>query len=658
MPVRDLLNAASGTSAATYIEDVFSTYLYTGNGSTQSITNNIDLAGKGGMVWCKSRSNGQNNVVFDSARGIGHSLSTDRTAEEYTDGAGHELTSYNSNGFSLGTDYNYSVNQNTYTYASWTFRKQPKFFDVVTYTGNGTDGRAIPHSLTSTPGMIFVKCTSTTNNWAAWNRAANISGGGAGNASAYLNLTNAFAQDNGDFWGNSSTATYIAPTSTNFTVSTNINQSGRTFVAYLFAHNAGGFGAAGTDNVISCGSFTDNGTAVNLGYEPQFLLIKNTVSAGYSWNMFDNMRGITADITANDKVLYANTSAVETTAGLCSINATGFRTNGSTGQTHIYMAIRRPMKVPTDATTVFSPVAQNGASNSVVTTNFPVDLCISSERSRANFPYSAFNDRLRGGSLTNFVYLFSQTTGAEVNQTPNGIGFDNNTAIVDNWWTPQAGVTGPMSYWSFSRRPGFFDEVCYTGTGAATTQAHNLGVAPELIIVKSRSGVYNWETWSVYTTVTAPYGHDTLKLNLTNAAGATGYFPTDPTSSVFTISGNNQINVSGGTFVAYLFATCPGVSKVGSYTGNGTTQAIACGFTGGARFVLIKRTDSTGDWYVYDTARGMTTLIDPYLLLNSTAAEAATLGSVTTTAGGFTVNASILAAINTNAASYIFLAIA
>jgi len=114
----------------------------------------------------------------------------------------------------------------------------------------------------------------------------------------------------------------------------------------------------------------------------------------------------------------------------------------------------------------------------------------------------------------------------------------------------------------------------------------------------------------------------------------------------------------GATFVSYLFATCPGVSKVGSYTGNGTTQTINCGFTGGARFVLIKRTDSTGDWYVYDTARGMTALTDPYLLANTSAAQTATLGSVTTVSTGFALNAAVLADINVNGGSYIFLAIA
>jgi len=150
-------------------------------------------------------------------------------------------------------------------------------------------------------------------------------------------------------------------------------------------------------------------------------------------------------------------------------------------------------------------------------------------------------------------------------------------------------------------------------------------------------------------------------LNTTAAATNEGFQLIDvtlPTSTIFYTWDNSYNNASGSTYVAYLFATCAGVSKVGSYTGNGTTQTINCGFTAGARFVLIKRTDDVGDWYVYDTARGMTTLTDPYLLLNSTAAEVATLGSVTTVSTGFALNAAILAAINTSSATYIFLAIA
>ena len=85
---------------------------------------------------------------------------------------------------------------------------------------------------------------------------------------------------------------------------------------------------------------------------------------------------------------------------------------------------------------------------------------------------------------------------------------------------------------------------------------------------------------------------------------------------------------------------------------------IYCGFSTGARFVLIKRTDSTGDWYTFDTARGMTVSTDPYLLLNSTAAETATLGAVTTTSVGFALNSAILAAINVSGGTFIYLAIA
>jgi hypothetical protein len=186
---------------------------------------------------------------------------------------------------------------------------------------------------------------------------------------------------------------------------------------------------------------------------------------------------------------------------------------------------------------------------------------------------------------------------------------------------------------------------------------HNLGVAPELVIVKSRSSNpgANWVVWNQ--TLNSSTGY--LYFNVTmGAANFAGVWNGAPTSSYFTLGTNYQNNNSGTTFVAYLFATCAGVSKVFSFTGNGSTQTINCGFAGGARFVLLKATSTTGGWYVYDTARGMTTLTDPYLFLNSASAESATLGSVTTVTTGFAVNESVLAGVNTNGVSYIGLAIA
>jgi hypothetical protein len=131
-----------------------------------------------------------------------------------------------------------------------------------------------------------------------------------------------------------------------------------------------------------------------------------------------------------------------------------------------------------------------------------------------------------------------------------------------------------------------------------------------------------------------------------------------PTSSVFTVGTNADVNFGGWTYVAYLFATCAGVSKVGSYTGNGTTQTINCGFTGGARFVLIKATSTTGNWIVADSARGIVAGNDPALYLNSTAAEVTGLDWIDADNSGFVVNETATIAANTNGVSYIFLAIA
>jgi hypothetical protein len=147
-------------------------------------------------------------------------------------------------------------------------------------------------------------------------------------------------------------------------------------------------------------------------------------------------------------------------------------------------------------------------------------------------------------------------------------------------------------------------------------------------------------------------------LNQPDAAVTSSVFWNDtaPTSSVFTVGTGGTVNLSAATYVAYLFATCAGVSKVGSYTGTGATQTIACGFAAGARFVLIKRTDTTGAWYVWDSARGMTSGTDPSLLLNSLAAEV-NANSVFAITTGFQI-VSTAADINASGGTYIFLAIA
>ena len=636
---------AQASAVPNYIEDVFSCFLYSGNSSTQTITNGIDLSTKGGLVWIKDRTTGSSlrHQLYDTARGATKSLQSNATDAEETYANG--LTSFGTTGFSLG-DF-IRCNATGYNYVSWTFRKQPKFFDIVTWTGDSTSGRTVAHNLGSVPGSIIVKCTSAAvgGGWPVYHRSL-------GNTqTAVLNETSA-AFTYG-YWNNTT------PTSTVFTLNgdSDVNGTGKTYVAYLFAHDAGGFGLTGTDNVISCGTFvTGSGgkmtAPVNLGYEVQWLLVKNSGSSE-NWQIYDTMRGMS---NTGYSVLYPNlTSAEYSGASAIAPNATGFDTPNASGPfasfaNYIYVAIRRgPMAVPTVGTSVYNGITRTGtgAATNITGAGFPIDLLIQHERATSNNIWTT--DRLRGTSSN----LDTQSTAAENTNTFFQFDKQDGFGLVG----AAANVSGrTMIDWVFRRAPSVFDIVCYTGTGVATTQAHNLGVVPELMIVKRRSAA---DDWAVYTAATG--NGNVLFLNLTDAVvnSAGMWNSTTPTSSVFSIGTSSRTNSNAVTYVAYLFATAAGVSKVGTYTGNGSTQTIDCGFgAGGVRFVLLKRTDVAGGWYVYDTARGMTVLTDPYLFLNDAAVEVATLGSVTTVSTGFALNSAILAAINVSAGTYIFLAIA
>lgn len=640
------------------VEDVFSTWLYTGNGSTQTITNGLNLSGQGGMVWAKSRSAPGSNSLYDTVRGAGSAgnskvIFSNSTVAQQTSGFDY-VSSFNSNGFSIAFDASGgNINTNGTTYASWTFREAPNFFDIVTYTGNGVStGRNISHNLGARPGFIIVKRTDSASDWAvlATDPITGFYHGGVTSTPFALNRTNAKTWSGG---GSAATATTFNACHVQLDDTTNLsadfNVNGATYVAYLYAHDTASTG------FIQCGSFTTDGSGnatVNLGWEPQWLMAKSA-SLGGPWVMTDIMRGMTA--SGADATLLANSSAAEGTSTIYAPTATGFTAtnlNGST--TYTYMAIRRgPMRTPTLGTSVFSPNTSSASTNTQITTNFPVDM---------QFP------TILGGASTE-MYVSARLTGVPSTQTtsnfpylnPRSAAAETSFNIVNNWNNTGFAVSSYYSgssqlYWNFRRAPGFFDVVCYTGTGNPLTLNHNLGVAPELIIYKARSSGYSWIVQSSAMNVV----NDFLILNATSAKGTTMTWRT-PTSTTFGVnmSGNvSECNYAGTTYVAYLFASAPGVSKVGSYTGNGSSQTINCAFTTGARYVLIKRTDSTGDWLVWDSARGIVAGNDPYLAVNSSAAQVTTNDSVDTDNTGFIVNQVAASNVNVNGATYIFLAIA
>ena len=624
---RKALSATAGAPKV-FVEDVFSCTLYTGDGSTQTITNGIDLSGEGGLVWLKGRSGATDHALYDTTRGATKDLVSNSTAAETTQSTG--LTAFSGTGFSLGALA--KLNTNAATYASWTFRKAEKFFDVVTYNSGPSGTTGFSHNLGSVPGTIIFKKTSNTSDWFVYHRSLGDT--------KWVKLNTTDAETNfGSSW--------ITVTST--TVSTiNLFGANSDIVAYLFAHDAGGFGDAGTDNVISCGSFTTNGSGlatIDLGYEPQWVLHRQTDAD--NWILLDTMRGFS---NSTDSSLQANNADAENTGtNYGAPFATGFTLQRAPSVTGIYIAIRRgPMKTPTTGTSVFSPTTYtgNGATGQTITSvGFPLDFVFDLNRDSLDNKLTLSRLTADNGLYTNnddgqnplgsTAFQFDVMTGFKLGNSSSTNG--NGTLFVAE---------------CFRRAPGFFDVVCYTGTGSATTVSHNLGVAPELMIVKRR-GTAN--AWAVYANND---NTDYLVLNTTAATvdDNTYWNDTSPTSSVFSVGTNNATNASGSTYVAYLFASLSGVSKIGTYTGNGSSVTVTTNFQ--PRFILVKRTDSTGNWIVGDSVRGLVAGNDPYLLLNSTAAEDTDEDWVDITSTSFTVNQTTAANANVNTGTYIYLAIA
>ena len=302
------------------VADVFSTYLYTGNGSTQTITNGIDLAGEGGLVWTKGRNNTNYHYLIDTERGAGKFLFSNDTSAQAENIA--SISSFNSDGYVLGNLG--GLNGSPDNYVSWTWRKAAGFFDVVAYDGNGVSGRAIDHNLNSDVGMIIVKSTTLSGtSWRVFHRSLGAT------QVITLNSTSD-AGTSSSYWADTE------PTSTQFTIGNvnDMNNASYKYVAYLFAHN---------EDLIQCGSYTGASPAtVDLGWQPQWIMIKRTSGSG-DWVVFDTARGLG---DGNEAYLYANTSATEASNQRLTLTATGFETNttdyriSSNGETYIYVAIK------------------------------------------------------------------------------------------------------------------------------------------------------------------------------------------------------------------------------------------------------------------------------------------------------------------------------
>lgn len=633
----------SGSVAQTYVDDVFAVSTFTGTGGYQTIANGIDLSGKGGLVWTKCRSGVESHSLVDTIRGVGAHIYSDTTAAQNYNN--YLCTSFYSNGYQAIGDAK--------KYLSYTFRKSSKFFDIVTYTGTGVSDRVIAHALGGTPGVVLIKATSTTGEWWFSHRSVES------DQAFRLNTTGGAASFGIRASTNSETTFTLAGTNNVAYANTN----GVTYVAYLFAHDPT------TDGLIQCGSFTTDGSGnatVNLGWESQFLLVKASSTTG-DWIMLDTQRGW--DLTSLDAKLLANSTAVETTASeQGEPTTTGFNfKGGSASSTYIFMAIRRSNKPPTVGTQVFMPSARTGTGANAVSTaaGFPPDLVVTKKRSSTTLTGARFVDRPRGKAN----HLDSTSNGAEVTTADTVTDLDSTTGVsIGADATTSAFNTSTHTYIDlfFKRAKGVFDITRWKGDGTTVARrvAHNLITKPKLHIYKAVGTPANsqFRDWFVggealdMALLGSESGSALARINTGAAAFSNnGYF--DGIANASTVSVGQFLNESGINFVGYLFGDVAGVSKVWWYTGNGGTQNIDCGFTTGARFVLIRGV-SGGDAFIWDSARGIVAGNDPHLSLNTTAAEVTSDDSIDPLTSGFTVNQVAATNINVNATKYVFVAIA
>ena len=325
----------------------FQTVLYTGNGSNgHAITFNGNSNLQPDWLWGKERSQASNHNAFDTNRGLDKRITPDQADGENTDST--TVTSFNTNGFTLGSSNN--INENGVTTVAWCWKANggttasnssgnitstvqantTAGFSIVTYSGNGNSGATVGHGLGVVPNFIIIKNRSETKDWAVYH-SANTSA--PQTDALFLNLTDATI-DNTGYWNDT------APTSSIITVgdNTKVNSSGQQHVAYCFTEKQG---------YSKFGSYTGNGNAdgtfVNLGFKPAWVMIKVTSRAG-DWIIVDDARSTSNVIDDylrpnenNAEVVGSGATKIDFLSNGFKCRSTGYVVNESSAS-YIYMA--------------------------------------------------------------------------------------------------------------------------------------------------------------------------------------------------------------------------------------------------------------------------------------------------------------------------------
>ena len=589
------------------------------DGTATNVSYEYGLGFTPDFVWYKTRTQAYDHNLSDSTRGAAKQVRPNRDIAEVS--ATDQILSFDTGGFTVGSGGD--ANKDGDDYVAWCLKANggttssntdgsetstvqantDAGFSIVKYTGaGGVD--TIGHGLSSAPEMIIVKSLGHSANWYTYHIGLDASS--PENYNVRLDQTDA-RQDSLTYWDDT------APTDSVFTLgtTTGVSKIGTDFIAYCF-HSVEGFS--------KFGSYTGNGSTtgpiVETGFEPAFLMVKGSSNSG-GWLMFDNKRNTTNPRT---KILYADSSTSETTNSNIKVDflSNGFQLVGTdsdyngSGRTYIYMAFAADPD--TEAPTVaksFSTVAYTGtgSSQSITGLGFQPNFVWLKSRSFGDNHY--LQDSVRGATRrihsnltvaeqspdpTRFTSLDSDgfTLGGDASVNGNGEDFVAWAFKADDN-EPTINTEGTIDTLVSANANAGFSIVNWTGgsSGTATT-GHGLSASPELIIQRPVNATSDWFIW-----------HKDLtsgnSLRFTTAAESTAIAFTVNSSVFYTNWTNTSYN-----WIAYCFHSVAGYSKIGSYTGTGTTNSITgLGFQ--PDWLMIKRATggSSNGWVICDSVRGV-----------------------------------------------------
>ena len=639
---------------------------------------------EGGLLWMKCMDQVHQHRLYDTERDVRKYIRSDLNAEEMQINGG--ISHWTAKGASHSRDGDTVFGANpeetaiNNKYVSWGFRKSKRFFDVIKWDGDNVNGRTINHNLKIEPGIIMIKCLSATYSWQVYHRSLGTTSwlhldtdvqASTANSPGFANVTNK-SFDIGSYVG--------------------CNATGQKYVAYVFAHDPE------PGSIIKCENYTGNAVQrkITLGWEPQYVMVKDTSSNGHWW-IYDAQRGgmklqdkgVMATAAGNSgKVLYANMTSQQDNAYDIVPDQTGFWLPGPTalnesGRNYVYMAIRKgPMRTPTDPKKVFAVSRAWGTNTPTYLADFPPDVFWDRGYSAAAY-WRLATRKMGQNTSTGEPRMYWDTNG-------NGI---NDVAYYHNGFTTWDEMKGarygnlsqanPYIGHMMRRAPGFFDTVGYVGDAASANSSleraipHNLGVKPEMIVIRAFGNDvggggfpgYHKNCGTLPSAAASPYtgvSYNSFKqlgaqaTNASWAAYSTGeekFGTSTDTATDFYVGTGTETNRLYYSYMAYMWASCPKISKVGYYIGTGADLNIDCNFDDTARLVIVNKWDDT-NYYCYDSIRGIVDSNDPFLYWNTLVGQNDTTDYIDPYSTGFKITNQANTTLNVAGHYYFYLAIA